>query len=240
MNKLLRGLRLRLLLSYLIIGLLPFIIGFTVTYQQVKSNATDLIDQNLAAVRDLKANQIEEYFLGIDVHLKSLMATPTTIQAVIDFSNAWKQLEQQGVDATSYLQRVYIEDNPYPTGKKEQLSNAQDGSQYSAVHATYHAYYRQVQQDFGYYDLFLLNTEGDLVYSVFKELDYATNLSNGRYRNSGLAEVFKKAKNLRNGQSFLVDFAPYEPSYGAPASFIAGPIYDSTDELVGVWPFKCL
>jgi len=65
------------------------------------------------------------------------------------------------------LQTQYINKNPYPTGSKEKLDFAPDGSRYSDVHGEFHPYLRTVLQDRGYYDIFLFNTEGDLIYSVF-------------------------------------------------------------------------
>ena len=46
--------------------------------------------------------------------------------------------------------------------------------------AKYHPWFHKLQQDEGYYDVFLFDTEGNLIYSVFKELDYATNFKRGR------------------------------------------------------------
>ena len=40
-------------------------------------------------------------------------------------------------------------------------------------------------------DIFLFNQKGDLVYTVYKELDFATNLKTGRWADSNLAEVFR-------------------------------------------------
>jgi methyl-accepting chemotaxis protein len=41
---------------------------------------------------------------------------------------------------------------------------------------------RNYLEKFGYYDIFLVDPEtGDIVYSVFKELDYSTSLIDGPY-----------------------------------------------------------
>jgi len=46
---------------------------------------------------------------------------------------------------------------------------------------------------FGYYDIFFVDNEGNVVYTVFKELDFATNLKQGPYSNTGIAEAYRKA-----------------------------------------------
>jgi len=67
--------------------------------------------------------------------------------------------------------------------------------------------------------------QGNVVYTTFKEKDFATNLMNGPYADSGLAKVYRKAINLNKEEVAFEDFYPYEPSYNLPASFIATPIY---------------
>ena len=141
--------------------------------------------------------------------------------------------------AATIAQYQYIANNPNPLGSKEVLDAANDGTAYSDTHAAYHPLIRNYLQKFEYYDIFLLDPEtGVIVYSVFKELDYATSLIDGPYQNTNFARVFKEARQLPPGDSVaLVDFEPYLPSYHAAASFIASPIYNGS-ELAGVLIFQ--
>ncbi|CAN0464177.1 unnamed protein product, partial [Discosporangium mesarthrocarpum] len=137
------------------------------------------------------------------------------------------------------LQRQYITENPNPTGQKEKLDFAPDGSLYSAVHRKHHPFFRKFLQERGYYDIFLFDTRGDLVYTVFKELDYATNLVSGKYRETDLGKAFSAAvsKTATAGPSFF-DFRPYAPSADAPASFVSLPVHDANETLLGVLVFQ--
>ncbi len=144
-----------------------------------------------------------------------------------------------GEDKTTYLQDLYFASNPNPTGEKLNLDNAKDGSTYSRVHEKYHPIIRSYLEKFGFYDIFLadINT-GHIIYSVFKEVDFATSLISGPYKNTNFARAFLEAKNASDKDYVkLVDFEPYDPSYSAPASFIASPIYDE-NEKVGVLLFQ--
>ncbi|MEE9594083.1 MAG: methyl-accepting chemotaxis protein [Candidatus Hydrothermarchaeales archaeon] len=140
---------------------------------------------------------------------------------------------------THILQYFYLANNPNPTGNKHLLDFAQDGSSYSRHHKIYHPIIRDYLVEFGYYDIFLVDPDtGHIVYSVFKEVDYATSLSSGPYRNTNFAEAFRKANAAGNKDTvILVDFDFYDPSYHAPASFIASPIYDGSEK-VGVLVFQ--
>jgi len=140
--------------------------------------------------------------------------------------------------ASRYLQYHYIAANPNPVGKKDSLINLKDNSKYSRIHARYHPIFRKIIQKFGYYDMFLIDPQGRVVYTVFKETDFTTNFDNGAYKDTNLAKLYRivresKAKNYAK----IVDFAPYYPSYGAPAAFIAAPIFNKS-ELIGVLAFQ--
>ncbi len=137
------------------------------------------------------------------------------------------------------LQYHYIQANKHPLGEKHKLDAASDGSNYSKIHAKYHPAIRGFLEKFGYYDIFLVDPQsGDIVYSVFKELDYTTSLVDGPYAKTNFADAFRKARDLKQpGQFAFVDFKQYLPSYSAPASFIASPIFAS-GRMVGVLMFQ--
>ncbi|MEM8638714.1 MAG: adenylate/guanylate cyclase domain-containing protein [Cyanobacteria bacterium P01_G01_bin.54] len=137
--------------------------------------------------------------------------------------------------AARYLQYHYIANNPQAVGEKNQQQDAGDGSTYSQVHRKYHQNFDEIIQKFGYYDLFLIDPKtGNIVYSVYKETDYATSLFEGPYRRSNLAQVVTEVlDNPDQGTVQIVDFAAYRPSYAAPAAFLAAPIYDGSD-FVGI------
>ncbi len=154
-------------------------------------------------------------------------------------TNLRQQLEpSQYMPDTSvgvYLQNQYIASNDNLLGNKHFLDYANDGSGYSDAHRQYHPFFRTFVTLFGYYDLFLVEpVERNIVYSVYKEVDFATNLSTGAYATSGLAEAVDKVlQNPEQGQIQVVDFQPYDPSYQEPASFFAIPIFQD-DVLLGV------
>ncbi|MEO1496847.1 MAG: methyl-accepting chemotaxis protein [Planctomycetota bacterium] len=136
------------------------------------------------------------------------------------------------------LQHAYIRANENELGSKHLLDTADRQTDYGRLHAVIHPVMRNYLETFGYYDIFLIdNASGDIVYSVFKELDYATSLRDGAYADTNFADAFREAAELDEGQTAFVDFKCYLPSYEAPASFIATPIFDG-DERLGVLVFQ--
>ena len=141
--------------------------------------------------------------------------------------------------AARYLQYHYIVANNNPTGDRELLSNANDGSKYSQVHSRIQPIYRNFTERFNYYDLFLIDAEtGDILYTVEKETDFATNIFSGPYASSSLAEVVAKTIKGRDKDFVAIaDFEPYSASYGTPASFVTSPVFDNS-KLIGVLAFQ--
>ena len=136
--------------------------------------------------------------------------------------------------ASSYLQYHYIAANPNPIGKKDVLNAATDKSKYSGIHARYHPIFRNIIKKFGYYDMFLIDPQGRVVYTVYKETDFTTNLTTGTYSESNLARLVAQIRQAKKTDyARIIDFEGYTPSYGAPATFIAAPIFDRA-KFIGV------
>lgn len=144
-----------------------------------------------------------------------------------------------GLDDDSIaFQYHYISNNEHPLGSKDALDDPGDETIYSQLHSIIHPVVRNYLKTFGYYDIFLIDQDsGDIVYSVFKELDYSTSLLDGPYAETNFGEAFRQARELNVGEIAFVDFKQYGPSYEAPASFIASPIFDG-DERIGVLIFQ--
>ena len=136
--------------------------------------------------------------------------------------------------ASLYLQYHYIAANPNPIGKKDVLNVATDNSKYSGIHARYHPIFRNIIKKFGYYDMFLIDPQGRVVYTVYKETDFTTNLTTGAYSESNLARLVAQIRRAnQTDYARIIDFEGYIPSYGAPATFIAAPIFDRS-KFIGV------
>lgn len=131
-------------------------------------------------------------------------------------------------DAIS-LQYFYIQKNPNPLGSKDLLDTSSDLSAYSREHRPLHEFLHAALKAFGFYDIFLIDPEtGDVIYTVYKELDFASNLKTGAWSQTNLAAAYRKALTLQKpGDSVLVDFERYRPSYDDPASFMASPVFSN-------------
>ena len=227
-------------LPLLIVGLAILAAAVTgfITVNKARSDLIHAAEEKLVALQASRVNALSNYLGSIEQDLSSLSKNAYVREALLDFMNAWHELGFQG-NQEKILKRLYITDNPNPTGSKEELDYAKDGSVYSKVHAEYHPWFRHFLRQRDYYDIFLFAPNGDLVYTVFKELDYATNLNTGEYKDSDLGNAFRAAKsNPKPDQQNFFDFKPYAPSHGAAASFISQAILNDDGTLAGVLVFQ--
>ena len=208
----------------------------SLSYIRASQQAFQAIDEKLLAAVEARNAALSDYLGSIEQDIRFTATNDEVRQALVDFSAAWWDL---GGNQTAYLQRLYIEDNPHPTGSKEELDAAADGSLYSTHHAKHHPWFRQFLRERGYYDIFLFDLQGNLIYTVFKELDYATNLDHGEWKDTDLGNAFRAAReNPEPGRLNFFDFRPYQPSHGAPASFMSTAIHDADGQLMGVLVFQ--
>lgn len=176
-----------------------------------------------------KANLKDFYINQFDAKYKSLNGNES--------ASPEKLLEQAGQEAWA-LQYLFISNNPNPLGEKDKLAKTELRNTYTRYHGKFHPPIREYLKSFGYYDIFLVDLEGSVVYSVYKELDYATSLIDGPYANSGLADAYRHAAETKEENAvYFTDYAPYTPSYGVAASFVSTPIYNK-GEKTGVLIFQ--
>jgi methyl-accepting chemotaxis protein len=200
---------------------------------QLAGSYVEETQSGLARLAKAKFETVRDQLEGIDRDLEMLSSARQTRAALTAFASTFQALD---APARS-LQSLYITDNPNPVGKKEELDAAGDGSGYSMAHAEYHPWFRSFLRARGYYDVFLVDLKGNVVYTVFKENDYATNLVSGKWKDSDLGAVYRAAAASPEGKASFADFKPYAPSNDAPAAFIAMPLFDAGTR-IGVLVFQ--
>jgi methyl-accepting chemotaxis protein len=218
-------------------AIMTFLVALTIVVMAAANfYLTEVVIKRASAVKLENAarftvDRVENLLAQIDRDLRLQSVNPFTSQALVALTDGYESLD----NPETTLRDVYIVNNTYPAGQRDQLVSADTGSSYGFIHNIYHPSFDALQDEMSYYDVFLFDKNGNLVYSVFKEDDFATNMLTGKWKNSGLADVFKMAiKKSAADQTVFVDFAPYEPSAFAPAAFAARPVFDDQGKLIGV------
>lgn len=200
-----------------------------VGYLDFKANATQESGRNLQILSQSRGDALLSWFDTIERNVASFGTDPSFVGAVTALSSSYNLM----IDSAG-LQDAYITNNPNPVGERDKLDQAPESIPYHFQHGQFHPYFRQIKDTVGYYDIFLFNRDGDLIYTVAKAADFATNFMNGTYASSGLGDVFKKARDGDIGQVHFADFTAYAAGDGEAAAFLATPVVDQSGEIIGV------
>ncbi len=212
-------LRTKILTAFFVAGILPMmILGGVAFYvaiealENVQEGGTNAVveraKEQLVTIRDARKDQITSYLFGVTNVLNLLNRSFEIIESLNEFEFAFQ--------ADSGL---------------VELKNVINKPTYGTAHEKYHSSLSRYVEVYGFYDLFLFDAGGNLVYTVAKEDDFATNFIDGPYASTGLGKAFRSA--IQGNISFQ-DFEPYAPSANAPAAFLASPVLDEDYEVLGV------
>jgi len=276
-----KSLSFKLILAFLIVGLVPSMVISLITFSQNSKSLTSEAETKLVAIREAKAFQLEQLYKTMSGQISAMSKNKLTKDAMKDFEVSFPEFSNDfGGDVNAIrsklkdyynnefgkkflsdntgsnidniseiygklgsnqilLQDAFISSNSSALGEKDALYDLNNGTKYAQSHNTYHSTFRSYLQTFGYIDIFLVSVEtNEVIYSVFKELDFATDIVSGSYGNSGISVAFKLAKNSKSKDFIgLTEIEKYYPSYDTPAQFISSPVYDG-DKKIGVLIFQ--
>ena len=182
----------RLLLGFLLMSVLP-LAGLSYLYQEAFEKALEkTITENLTSIANKKMDQVRTY-----IHNRSLesqfLAKADFIYQTLQAANTLYQTDKN-VKSPRYAQLLSMNQKNF-----SMLFNSND-----------------------YYDLLLINLQGDVVFSVSHESDLGTNLNTGVYKDSAIAKAQREAIALMETQ--ITDVESYAPSNNIPSLFMVTPI----------------
>ena len=250
------------LLSLLLTGLVSYSIGSHVLTNAVTNQLVALRNSRVESIKDyfgFLSNHVltmGEGFLVID-SLKDFRAAYPKLQNTTLSAEQQKKLVayytdifiprlKKNVDgepalatylpntpADRYITYHYTANNPRAPHLDE-LEDAGDGSEYSAVHRKYSKRFRRLAEVFGYRDIFLVDIDSaNVLFSVAKEADMGSNLKTGVYADTALAKTFEEIRKSRDPNFvYISDIEHYKASFGEPAFFVGTTVFDG-DQFIG-------
>jgi methyl-accepting chemotaxis protein len=198
---------------FLIVGIIPLaVIGWIANSTAEEALMKKSFEQ-LEAIREIKKSQVESFFSERLGDARVLADNPFVVRALKDLDAVFDELG--GVSGGRFRGHT-----------KEQYDAPEE---YHAVHDRYFPTFKYYMEQYGYYDIFLMDPkQGDTYFTVTKEADFGQRANNIE---SSLRDVWRIA--ARDGRVGLSDLKPYSPSAGVPAQFIAAPVKED-GKVIGV------
>jgi class 3 adenylate cyclase len=130
-------------------------------------------------------------------------------------------------NAQTYLQALYTVPAKGNFDESVKITNAGDPSTWTRLNARYQPFFADFAERFNFDDVMLLDTDGNIVYTTYKQVDLGANVLNGAYKTTNLSDGFRKSMLAASVDDvFLEDFEGYAPAYGQPTPWLFTPIGD--------------
>jgi len=215
MNRILRfGLAGRLLLVLFLVATVTMAVTGWMVFSSARNSLEREAFNKLRAVREIKRNQILDLFQTFEAQIDVFRNDPFIYGAMRDAAETFGK--DRSVGTTTWLEFAADLDPVMGT----------------------------VVDEFGWYDVFLITTTGDIAYSFVREPDLGMNIPNSPLAKTAIGAAYRAANEyLVRPRLFgspdvaFGDFAPYPPSDDAPASFLMAPIRDG-EEMSGFLAFQ--
>ena len=234
--KLLSALPVRIKLPMVIVGLclVTGVVLEIMNMVSIRSDSRHVIDEQFDGIGESRKLALQQLLARTETDLNLLSQSAVVANALGSLGSAYRLLP----DATSVLQKAYLDDNPNPVGQRQALDKAEGDASYHRQHATFHPEFRNVQEKRGLYDVFLFDLDLNNVYTVFKETDFAASFRSGPLAESGLGRALKKAEMSEPGQVVFSDLGPYAPSNGTYAAFVVAKVASRAGITMGYVAFQ--
>ena len=217
------------------------------------STATSALQKSsfdqLTVVREIKKSQIDTFFAERQGDLGVLLETVETLRddafAKMQVAQSLKKAHLEDYVETMKKGLRVLKDDPYIKAALVDFDRAFEASGDSVNSAAWRSLANQydgrladIMADNGWYDMFLIHRDGDIVYTVTRESDLGMIIPDSSLSSSPIGDAFTKAQNAASEDVVIADFAPYAPSGGAPAAFMMAKMNDDAGSLLGYVAFQ--
>ncbi len=208
------------------------LVGYLSSSSTIKHQA----ERRVVEIVSDRAASMTRWLGDVERTLSITATSPATLQAISDFTAAWNIM---GGSRFAELQSAFITQNPYPVGEKQKMRASGNLPFYDEMHIVHHPEFRKLQESSGYYDIFLFDLAGNMIYSVRKESDFAASLKDGPFKGTALGMVIMDVLAEQDVEhTAFQDFMPYEPSASSPSAFMAHIVMDNNGDAIGAVAFQ--
>ena len=134
------------------------------------SVANEQADKALMSATVGKRKALEMTLAQVRESVRFYTSLPTAKDSIMKMRAGWKNLKQ---DQTAQLRKIYVEDNPNPSGARELLVEAPEQNYYTTSHAVIQASAKEIVDQHLFSDMALTDPDGNIVFTYRKNPDFA-------------------------------------------------------------------
>ncbi|ANU37382.1 Transducer protein Htr6 [Vibrio scophthalmi] len=224
-----------LMLAFLALSITPLTV---IALFFLNSHSQDLQEQStshLLSVRDSKHQQIVDYLDARESEVMGFVRSELAYASGGRFYGLVNAFQSLGLDinqARDYAQQRYIQGsgNQIKTSILPQSDIYNGTERYRLLHTRYHRAYLELLKRSDFDDILLVDINGNVTYSIYKNDNFGTNLISGKYKDDNLGLAFQKLKkNVTSVRKTNEDYTPvffsdFETHHGKSYAWIGAPI----------------
>ena len=229
-----------ILIILLVSILLVSVLGIFLLKNSQKLNFHAVFRQT-DSIREIKKSAIQDYFKERQKDMQNMIETISELKFE-SLNNLITIRESKKNQIENYFSHCFSAMNDIQNNLRVQngleafSSSFKKGLQSEHYKQTYNKYYKglkSLKETFGFYDIFLIDPSGNIIFTEKRESDLGLNLQSDSLNNTGLAKAFLKGRT----STVFIDFSWYAPSR-SPAAFLATPFFNKDNKITGVVVFQ--
>ncbi len=197
----------KLLLWFLFLALAPLSIVGVIGYTRAKDNLNEGVKEKLIIASELKTTFIKSWFSHQFLDLQTLANRNNNKRLLTNLSLAYRK---SGKNIGDFVRSDQWKSMTNSFGLELLESRSMDG----------------------YYDLFLIDKDGNILYTVQGEPDLGTNLFYGKFSKTLFSKACKRS--LQTGDPVFSDLEFYAPSDNKIAGFLVSPLVNADSNNIGL------
>lgn len=201
-----------------------------VSYRVSESTVNQMAEQRLSTIASIRAESMTGLLENMKTDLLKTAGDGALGSSLSELRSTWEQADK---NPTAFLQEGFITNNPHAENERHLANTAKQFTNYDFSHSRIHPSLSTQAVNAGYRDVLMISADGVVVYSVFKNIDFATQIEAGTILDS----LYKSALEVPEGEVAFTDFAPYAAYNGAAASFMGAKVLDTKGNVAGVLAF---
>lgn len=239
----------KLLLAFLAVGIIPLVVAGFISMNKSSTALSKQTFNQLTLVREIKKSRIEQYFAerqgDMGVLLETVYAMKASGEQRLAIAQQLKKSQVEDYFSSMIDQFKALKSDPFVREAlllfDEEFENSGDKVLTPGYHRLAEKYdprLKSIMEEYGWYDIFLIHTDGDIVYTVTREPDLGMIIPESDLMDSGLGKAFTQVLKAGSDDIVVADFEPYAPSNGAHAAFMMTQLHDEYNNLIGMLAFQ--
>ncbi|MCJ8314209.1 MAG: response regulator [Saccharospirillaceae bacterium] len=188
-----------MVIGFTLLAFIPLALLMFISYPKIQKAFDASVENELVETSLVSKHAIEKWFNELEESVIHESSTQTSLSLLNELSTEYKNSSYTSISDFVLSNEWHNITDPFND---------------------YYLHYSSMHMDF--YDVFMIDVDGNIIYTLANEADLGTNLNTGIYKDTLFANTYRNTVNLKSTQ--FSDLEYYAPSNNTISGFIVSPI----------------